>query len=180
MSNEPEKRIDVRDVRRFLLGFGEVKVAYDGVRQNVRNFYDNVVGATGTRGGFFEGMKATDIFIYAMCLGKLQGESLPFEKDTVTKKTDERRTIDLKHFANQPEYVWMMVAVALEETKDSNGNPTMEIFKEPKKIIGICEGYANAGIGDLIKMAESGGTDDQFRGYLLKLRELIDAKTNKK
>ena len=46
MSNEPEKRIDVRDVRRFLLGFGEVKVAYDGVRQDVRNFYDNIKGAT--------------------------------------------------------------------------------------------------------------------------------------
>ena len=103
----------------------------------------------------------------------MQGESLPFEKDTVTKKTDERRTIDLKHFHNQPEYVWMMVAVALEETKDSNGNPTMEIFKEPKKIIKICEEYANGGIGDLIKMAESGHSDDQFRGYLIKLRELI-------
>jgi len=175
MSNEEVKRIDVRDVRRFLATFGEIKVAYDGARPDVRDFYDNVEGQKGIRGGFFEGKKLTDIFIYAMCLGKSHNESLDFEIDKVTKKKDRRATIDLKYFADQPEYVWMMVAVALEETKDSKGNPTMDIFQEPKKIIEICEKYANGGIGDLIKMAENVSRDDQFRGYAIKLRELIDA-----
>lgn len=180
MSNEDSGRIDVRDIRRFLATFGEIKVAYDGVRKDVRAFYDKVEGQKNVRGGFFEGKKLTDIFIYAMCLGKYHNESLPYEIDDVTKKIERRATIDLEYFANQPEYVWMMVAVALEETKDSKGNPTMDIFKEPKKIIEICEGYANGGIGDLIKMAENVSVDDQFRGYAIKLRELIAAQIDEK
>lgn len=180
MSNEEVKRIDVRDVRRFLATFGEIKVAYDGARPDVRDFYEKVEGQKSLRGGFFESKKLTDIFIYAMCLGKYQNESLPFEIDKVTKKTDRRATIDLKYFTSQPEYVWMMVAIALEETKDSKGNPTMDIFKEPTKIIEICEKYANGGIGDLIKMAGNVSIDDQFRGYAIKLREIMDAKTDEK
>ena len=177
--SESLKKFDIKDTKRILLGWPP-KIAYDGNVDEVVAFYSKASGQTQERTSFFKGKKLTSIFIYAMCLGKLQGESRRFEIDTVTKKTDERRNIDLKHFADQPEYVWMMVAVALEETKDSDGNPTMEIFKEPKKILGICEGYANGGIGDLIKLAESGGTDDQFRGYLIKLRKLIDTKTDKK
>jgi len=176
MSNEEVKRVNVRDVRQFLATFGEIKVAYDGARPDVRTFYDKVVGQKGVRSGFFEGKKLTDIFIYAMCLGKFQNESLDFEIDKVTGKKDRRATIDLEYFANQPEYVWMMVAVALDETKDSKGNPTMDIFKEPKKIIEICEKYANGGIGDLITMAANVSGDDQFRGYAIKLRELIGGK----
>ena len=176
MSNEPEKRIDVRDVRRFLLGFGEVKVAYDGVRQDVRNFYDNIKGATGTRGGFFEGKKATDIFIYAMCLGKFEFGQLEVQKNK-EGKLDIRRNIDLEYFSNQPEYVWIMVAIALDETRDKNGKPTMDIFKEPRKITDICEKYANGGIGELIRIAGDVSTDDLFRGYAKKLRELIETKS---
>ena len=179
MSEEEIKEsYTVRDVKRFLFGFGEIKVAYDGNRKAVRDFYDNVEGATKTRGGFFEGKKATDIFIYAMCLGRNLGESLPYEKDPETKKTDRRATIDLKHFADQPEYVWMMVSTALEETKNSQGGPTMDIFREPKKILDICEGYAKAGIGELIKMANNATRDDMFRGYALKLRELVEETQN--
>ncbi len=178
MSKEEEKRIDVRDMRRFLATFGEIKVAYDGARPDVRAFYDKVEGQKSTRGGFFEGKKLTDIFIYAMCLGKSENESRNFEIDGVTGKTDRRATIDLEYFANQPEYVWMMVSVALNETKDLNGNPTMEIFKEPKKIIEICEKYANGGISDLISMADNFSTDDKYRGYAKKLRELLGSKKN--
>ena len=179
MSKEEIKEsYTVRDVKRFLFGFGEIKVGYDGNRKAVRDFYDNVEGATKMRGGFFEGKKATDIFIYAMCLGKTLEESLPYEKDPETKKIDRRATIDLKHFADQPEYVWMMVSTALADTKNSQGDPTMEIFREPKKIIEICEGYANAGIGELIKIANNASRDDMFRGYVHKLRQLIEENQN--
>ena len=49
MSSEEVKRIDVRDVRRFLATFGEIKVAYDGARQDVRDFYDKVEGQKAIR-----------------------------------------------------------------------------------------------------------------------------------
>ena len=176
--SEEEKRIDVRDVSSFLSTFGEIKVAYDGARQDVRNFYSKIEGQKSQRGTFFEAKKLTDIFIYAMCLGKFENQKLPFEIDPVTKKIDRRATIDLKYFASQPEYVWMMVAVALEETKDSQGNPTMDIFKEPRKIIEICEQYANGGIADLIAMSRDVSPDDQFRGYAKKLRDLIESKSS--
>ena len=71
----------------------------------------------------------------------------------------------------------MMVAIALDETRDADGRPTMDIFKEPRKITEICEKYANGGIGELIRISEDTGIDDLFRGYVLKLRELIQEKS---
>ena len=126
----------------------------------------------------FEGKKLTDIFIYSMCLGKFEFGPLDFQKNK-EGKLNIRRNIDLEYFSNQPEYVWMMVAVALDETRDKNGKPTMDIFKEPKKITDICEKYANGGIGELIRIAEDVQTDDLFRGYAKKLRELIETKSKR-
>ena len=176
MSDE-ENRIDVRDVSKFLATFGVgCKVAYDGAREDVAEFYNKVSGQKGKRGSFFEGKKLTDIFIYSMCLGKFEFGQLEFQKNKAGK-LDIRKNIDLEYFNNQPEYVWMMVAIALDETRDKNGKPTMDIFKEPKKIIDICEKYANGGIGELIRIAEDFGSDDMFRGYAKKLRELIGKKS---
>tara|TARA_B110000438_G_C15594566_1_gene555339 strand:+ start:57 stop:599 length:543 start_codon:yes stop_codon:yes gene_type:complete len=176
MSDE-EKRIDVRDVSKFLATFGPgYKIGYDGSRDDVAIFYNKIAGQKAKRGSFFEGKKLTDIFIYAMCLGKAEFGTLEFQKNK-EGKLDIRRNIDLEYFANQPEYVWMMVAIALDETKDAEGRPTMDIFKEPRKITEICEKYANGGIGELIRISEDTGTDDLFRGYLLKLRELIQEKS---
>ena len=175
--SEEENRIDVRDVSKFLATFGAgYKVAYDGAREDVAEFYNKISGQKGKRGSFFEGKKLTDIFIYAMCIGKFEFDQLDFQKNK-EGQLDIRRNIDLEYFSNQPEYVWMMVAVALDETKDKDGNPTMDIFKEPKKITDICEKYANGGIGELIRIASDVGSDDLFRGYVKKLRELIAAKS---
>ena len=41
----------------------------------------------------------------------------------------------------------------------------------------ICEKYANGGIGELIRIASDVGSDDLFRGYAKKLRELIETKS---
>ena len=176
MSDE-ENRIDFRDVSKFLATFGVgYKVAYDGARDDVAEFYNKISGQKGTRGSFFEGKKLTDIFIYSMCLGKFEFGQLEFQKNK-EGKLNIRRNIDLEYFSNQPEYVWMMVAIALDETRDKDGKPTMDIFKEPKKITDICEKYANGGIGELIRIASDVGSDDLFRGYVKKLRELIAAKS---
>ena len=176
MSDE-ENRIDVRDVSKFLATFGAgYKVAYDGARDDVLDFYNKISGQKAKRGSFFEGKKLTDIFIYAMCLGKFEVGQLDFQKNK-EGKLDIRRNIDLEYFSNQPEYVWMMVAVALDETKDKDGKPTMDIFKEPKKITDICEKYANGGIGELIRIADDYSSDDMFRGYAKKIRELIEDKS---
>ncbi len=174
MSSE-DHGIDIRDTKRILLGLAGVKVAYDGTSIETRNIYDTVKGETRKYGGFFEGKKDTDIFIYAMCLGKKMGVKLEFQKDDVTGKLDKKANIDIEYFANQPEYVWMMIATALEETKDpQTGKPTMEVFKNPRRIVEICEKYANAGMHELIKMIDDQGPQDPFRGYDIKLRDLLD------
>ena len=174
MSNE-EHGIDIRDTKRILLGLAGVKVAYDGTNTHVREIYDHVNGETRKHGGFFEGKKDTDIFIYAMCMGKKLGDPLDFQKDDVTKKIDKRANIDIEYFANQPEYVWMMIATALEDTKDpQTGEPTMDVFKNPKIIVEICEKYANAGIHELIKILDKRSGEDPFRGFDLKMRELLN------
>ena len=170
-----ESRIDIRDTKRILLGLGNAKVAYDGTIEQVRDYYSTVKGATRDKNGFFAGKKDTDVFIYAMCLGKKLGETMPFEKDPITGKTDRRATIDIKYFADQPEYVWLMIATALEDTKDpETGNPTMEIFENPKKIIEICEQYANAGIHELLRMADDVSGADPFKGFDRKLTGLLE------
>ena len=169
-----EHGIDIRDTKRILLGLAGVKVAYDGTNTQTRNIYDHVEGETRKHGGFFEGKKDTDIFIYAMCLGKKLGDRLEFQKDDVTGKIDKKANIDIEYFANQPEYVWMMIATALEDTKDpQTGDPTMDVFKNPKIIVEICQEYANAGMHELIKILDKRSGEDPFRGFDLKIRELL-------
>jgi hypothetical protein len=169
MSEVTEKKsFDIRDTKRILLGWPN-KIAYDGNIPEVVAFYSKASGETQRRKSFFESKKLTDIFIYAMCLGKHAG--IPADYVKKDGKIDRRATIDVEYFASQPEYVWMMIATALEDTK---GN--MDIFKDPAKIVEICEKYANYGIHELIEMENDVSGDDPYRGYDKKLSELLDEK----
>ena len=51
---------------------------------------------------------------------------------------------------------------ALTESKDENGEPTLESF-EPKNVLKICQEYANAGIHELMKMEATTGRTDPFK-----------------
>ena len=89
-------------------------------------------------------------------------------------KIDRKDNIDMEYFKRDPEYLWMMLATALTETRDpESGEPTLDAF-EPKNVLGICEKYANAGIHFLMKMDKECGVRDPFKAYDEKLVELLD------
>ena len=170
---QKENRIsNPRDVSRLLLLFGTKKVAYDGNIPEVVEMYAKYSGKTKERTSFFSGKTDKDIFIYAMCLGKKSGKQLPFEKkDGKTKKEDN---IDMVYFNRNPEYLWMMLATALVDTKDpETGEPTLNSL-DPDNVLDICQSYANAGIHELIKMENDVGRDDPLKSFDKKLSELLE------
>ena len=166
-----EHDFDVRDVKRILLSFGTLKVAYDGNVPGVSDFYSKFKGQTRERTSFFSGATDKDIFILAMCLGKKKGIRNEFVKED--GKTDIKAHIDVEYFARDPEYLWMMLATALTESKDENGEPTLDAF-EPKNVLKICQEYANAGIHELMKMEATTGRQDPFKAYDEKLVEILN------
>ena len=144
---------------------GWPKVGYDGKDERVLNFYRRQSGTTKDRKSFFAQKKLADVFIFAMALGKNADIKKPYEH-----KGDRRDTIDMEYFATRPEYVWMMIAIAIVE---SNGD--LSIFEDPKaKIIDVCEQYANYGIRLLMDMEKCATVSDPHMGYEEKFEELLD------
>ena len=129
---------DTRDVGRILLSFGTLKVAYDGNVTGVSDFYSKFKGGTRDRTSFFGGSTDKDIFIYAMCIGKKKGLRNPFVVGE-NGKLDRKDHIDMEYFKRDPEYLWMMLATALTESRDPESKePTLDSF-EPKNVLNICE-----------------------------------------
>ena len=111
-----------------------------------------------------------------MCLGKKAGiknEFVKKEDSNGKMKENPQESIDVAYFARDPEYFWMMLAVALTEMRDSDGEPTLDAF-EPNYVLEICQGYANYGIHELIKMETVVGKTDPFKAFDEKLVELLD------
>lgn len=162
MSTEPSKKYDLRDTKRILVGWPG-KIGYDESDKKVLAFYAKLSGTTTSKTSMFAKKRLADIFIYAMALGKNAGI-----KQDYKNKSDRKDSIDVEYFAQDPEYVWMMIATALEET---NGDIT--IFEKPERIVQICEQYANYGIKLLIDMEEKATAKDQFIGYEEKFEDLL-------
>lgn len=141
------------------------KVGYDGKDEGVLNFYRKVSGTTTDRKSLFAHKRLADVFIFAMALGKNEGLKKPYEHTG-----DRKATIDMEYFATTPDYVWMMIAIAIVE---SNGD--LSIFENPEtKIIDVCEQYANYGIRLLMDMEERATVSDPHKGYEEKFEELLD------
>ena len=158
---ESKRKIDI-SARKLIAGWP--KVGYDGENENIRNFYARMSGTIKDRKSFFVHKKLADVFIFALALGKNAGIKKPYEK-----KSDRRDTIDMEYFASTPEYVWMMIATAIEE---SNGD--LRIFEDPKtRIIDVCEQYANYGIQLLMDMERRASTSDPYIGYEEKFKDLL-------
>ena len=144
---------------------GWPSVGYDGENERVREFYAKASGTVKSRTSMFAQKKLADIFIFAIALGKNAG----IKKD-YAKKTDRKDTINIEYIASQPEHLWMMISIAIEE---SNGD--LEIFREPRaKIIDVCEQYANYGIELLMNMEGRASTSDPYIGYEEKFDELLN------
>lgn len=157
---ESKKKIDISAKK---LTAGWPKVGYDQQDQ-VLAFYAKRSGTTTDRKSFFDRKKLADVFIFAMALGKHAGIKKPYDN-----RRDRRDTIDMEYFAVTPEYIWMMIAIAIEE---SGGDLT--IFEDPKtKIIDVCEQYANYGIQLLMSMEDRANVSDPYIGYEEKFEELL-------
>ena len=148
-----QKKIDI-SAKKIVAGWP--KVGYDGKNNKIQEFYSKTSGQTKSRTSLFSHKKLADIFIFAMTLGKHEGIKKPY-----SKKSDRKDSIDMEYIASQPEYIWMMIAVAIDE---SNGD--LEIFQDPKtKIIDVCEEYANYGIELLMNMESKASVSDPYFGY---------------
>lgn len=159
---ESKKKIDISAKK---LTAGWPKVGYDKEDERVLNFYAKMSGTITDRKSFFTRKKLADVFIFAMALGKNAGIKKPYNN-----KGDRRDTIDMEYIAATPEYVWMMIAIAIEE---SGGDLT--IFENPKtKIIDVCEQYANYGIQLLMDMEERASASDPYIGYEEKFVDLLE------
>ena len=164
MSSGIESKTKV-DISAKKLTAGWPKVGYDKEDSKVLSFYAKMSGTITDRKSFFARKKLADVFIFAMALGKNAEIKKPYEK-----KGDRRDTIDMEYIAITPEYVWMMIAIAIEESKGD-----LTIFEDPKtKIIDVCEQYANYGIQQLMDMEEQASASDPYIGYENKFVELLD------
>jgi len=162
------KKIDL-SAKKIVAGWPNV--GYDGSDENakVRDFYAKKSGTVKSRTSMFAQKKLADVFIFAMTLGKNAGI-----KKNYNKKGDRKDTIDMDYIAVQPEYLWMMLAIALEEA-DKEGEEVLRIFQNPReKIIDVCERYANYGIDLLIEMEGRASTSDPYIGYEEKLEEILN------
>jgi len=153
--SKQERQTDL-DVRGMLAHWPSV--GYDSDVGDVAAFYAKSDGQTSkqNRNSFFSGKKLTDIFIFSMLLGKKAGVT----EDYVNKGKGRKDTIDGLRFADNPNYVWMMLGVAIDEISKKQPERDLTELVQPenaKEIISICEKYANHGIHELIEINSKEG-----------------------
>ena len=152
-----ERQIEL-DVRGMLASWPSV--GYDSDVPDVAAFYAKADGQTQNPNSFFYGKKLTDIFIFSMLLGKKEGVT----EDYVNKGKGRKSTIDGLRFADNPNYIWMMLSIAIDEISEKEPERDLTEIVNPenaREVIDICEKYANHGIHELIEINSKEG----FLGY---------------
>ena len=94
---------------------------------------------------FYQKKRILEIFIFAMALGKNRKSYLPWSDISKSKKS-----LTMPTDALTEEEIWLMTCIAI-----SHENKGIEVIKHPKKIVEICEGYANGGIALLLSYDKS-------------------------
>ena len=166
MSKENIRNIDLSAKK---ISAGWPKVGYDQSNADILGFYAKHSGATKYMHSMFAGKRLADIFIYSMVLGKHAGIT-----EDYAKKADRKESIDIEYIAQRPEYLWTMIAVAVEEAKERKIDP-LSIFEKPREhILNVCERYANYGVKILMKMENAATTADPLAGYEEKFKEVLN------
>lgn len=115
----------------------------------VGTYYSNSDGAITDPDSLFfskeHRMRGLDIFIFAMALGKNRNNFLPWDSLKGVKPQPNMPKSALREYE-----IWLMASVAI-----SHENSTA-ILNDPRKIISICEGYANGGIALLMTWDSNG------------------------
>lgn len=120
---------------------------------DIENYFSKEHGAiTNSSSLFHEKKRILEIFIFAMAFGKNRKSYLPWSDIKNSKKS-----LTMPTDALTEEEIWLMTCVAI-----SHENNGVEVIKEPKKIVEICEGYANGGIALLLSYDKSSNSLDKF------------------
>jgi dnd system-associated protein 4 len=111
------------------------------ITREVRKIYDDL------QDGFvFQDLDAKYIFMYCLALG--------YSKKLPRKEIKRYPLLNVSSFSNED--VWLMAAIALEETKN------ISILGNPNEIKKIAEEYAMAGLSELQLLSEEYGLGDSF------------------
>ena len=165
MPKENIQRIDL-SAKKIVAGWP--KVGYNQSDDRIRSFYTKYAGATRDMHSMFAGKRLADIFIYSMVLGKHAGIT-----EDYAKKSDRKDSIDIEYIAQRPEYIWMMLAIAVEEAWENKTDP-LSTFENPReRILDVCERYANYGVRILMDMESRATTADPLTGYEKKFVEAL-------
>ncbi len=135
-------------------------LSYDKSDKQVVDYFNSESGAIKRSESFFYEKHLSDIFLYAMAIGKTLDERKPLKQ----------RSISIPKSVFLEDEVWVMISVAMS-TKEADLH-TLENQKE-KEIARICEEYANAGIYRLIALDRQTGGDKQ-RPFELEIEKLIE------
>lgn len=131
---------------------------------DIENYFSKEHGAvTDSASLFHEKKRILEIFIFAMALGKNRNSYLPWSDIPKSKKS-----LSMPTDALTEEEIWLMTCVAI-----SHENKGVEVIKNPKKIVEICEGYANGGIALLLSYDKSPNPLEKFEEEFESLLQIV-------
>ena len=163
-----QRKIDL-DTKKILVTWPAI--GYDSDSKEVREFYSKAEGKVTDRNSIFYKKKLTDIFALSLLLGKHIGLTEDYLKNG--EGDGRKASINSEYFADEQKYVWLMIVIALEET-----NYDLTILDQTpesgRRIVSICEKYANHGIHKLIQIENESAAAGSFLGYEKILRDLLN------
>ncbi len=123
-------------------------MSFEQSDDEIVNFYSTSIereGAVVKKDSFFYKKRQLDIFLLAMAIGVDSGKREKIKKRSNTIRRD----------ALTEKESWWMCAVALSV------EPELSTLADGKKIVNICEEFANGGIRDLIYLDKNPGIETE-------------------
>jgi len=143
-----------------LITYWPEHLSYDTSDKQIDDYYSNELGAVTRKVSFFYKKKLSDIFLYAMSIGKELEERTPLkQKSNSIPKT-----------AFHEVEVWLMIATAMSAQP---ADPHMLDNENARKIAKTCEEYANAGIHKLMTL-DMHTTGDKLRPFEQDFKKLLE------
>jgi len=108
---------------------------------------------------FYNHTEYMRVFIMAMAIGRNRKDCRLWNELEGAKKVKT-----MPKSALHEEEIWLMTSIAIAHENSTN------VINDPKRIVEICEGYANGGIGVLMSW-DGAGTLDRYEEEMLRLSE---------
>lgn len=142
-----------------------IKNYYKETEKNEKSFFYNN-----------KSFRQLDIFFIAMSIGIHDGEFKPWE--SLPRGIEKVKNMPTSAALKSEENKWLMIYAALRHiSKNEIPLEAIKILNDKKKIISICEGYANGGIRKVIELDNKGGLDS-FIEEFESIHKKIDKNAN--